>query len=532
MVRARWAAVAAAMACLILAAPAHAQTTIDAPDMEIDVGDAGDLGATFNTDGFGEVVPDGAGLQVDIGTTAIGPGDFTPDPAHPPDVTGTGTAADPYTVETKFQATVGTADALDVTEDVTHVNGDPRVRVHLAFTNPAASSVTVRAIEWGEVAGGGFAEGTGALAAGPPRYLAGVFPTTGSVSGLEEVTPWAHYEEADDGDLTTQLGDASAGLNDTVVSAAPHDTGVAAQFPDMTLAPGASQSVDVAWRFVPGAAHLDLEPSEGSGPPTQPACFTATVTDVYGAPLAGIPVDFSAGDPHPDATTPTDAAGRAAYCLTAADPGEEVFLDAEVSDALLDGFSDWTFTGGPGGGTTTTTGSGSTPAPVAGSRLTARVVSGKVRLRHGKRYTTLHGTTSIHVGATLDARHGTVELSALVSGHKQTGRFGAGIFRVRQASASAPVALALTGPAFGPSCKPGSHKIVRRLRASTARGRWQTVARESTAGVAKAASWITQDRCDGTLTVVRRGAATVRGAHGRAHVVRAGHRRLVVRRGR
>ena len=69
--------------------------------------------------------------------------------------------------------------------------------------------------------------------------------------------------------------------------------------------------------------------------------------------------------------------------------------------------------------------------------------------------------------------------------------------------------------------------MVRRLRATTDRGRWQTVGRQSLTGVAKAASWVTQDRCDGTLTVVRKGTAAVHRAHGHVFHVRAGHRRLV-----
>jgi hypothetical protein len=522
MARGRWAAAAAGTACLALAAPAHGQTTIDAPDMEIDVGDAGDLGASFNTDGSGRVLPDGAGLQVDLNGTAIGPTGFDADGPSVPG--GTGTAADPYTVAAKFHATVGGTAVLGVTEGVSHVTGEPRIRVHLTLTNLTASALPVRALEWGDVTGGGLAAGTGALLAGPPRLLAGVFPTTGSVSGLEEVTPWQHYEEADDAGLTQQLADPKASLNDTVAAGAPHDTAVAAQFADRTLAPQAAETLDVTWRFVPGAAHIDLEPGDGSGPPTQPACFTATVTDVYGAPLAGIPVNFSAGDPHPDAQTPTDAAGRAAYCATAAEPDEQLFVDAGVGDTSLDAFSSWTFTGGA-----VTTG-GATPTPVAGRRLTARVVAGKVLLRHGKRSTRLTGAQSIKVGATLDARRGTIELTALVGRRTQTGRFGAGIFRVRQASASAPVTLALAGRPFGPACTPGSHKVVRRLRAVTARGRWQTVARQSIAAVRQPASWITQDRCDGTLILVRKGAATVSNAHPHAVTVRAGHRRLAPRR--
>jgi len=517
MGRARWAAVAAATACLLGAAPAHAQTTIDAPDMEIDVGAAGELGADFNTDGAGQVLPfDSAGLQIDVGGTATGIGEFTAGTQGA--VTGTGTGTDPYTVTTTFSAT-----GLQVTEKVTHANGDPSIGIELTLQNPSTTdSVTVRPIEWGEVAGGGFAEGTGAVSGAPPhRYVTGRFPTTASVSGLREITPWAHYEEADDADLTQQLTDPAANLNDSV-AAAPHDPAVAAQFPDQTLAPGASTTLAIAWSFVPGAAHIDLQPGDGAGPLDQPACFTATVTDVYGTPVT-TPIEFSAGDPHPDLDTTTDAAGHAAYCANAAEPGEELFVDASVPDALLDAFSTWTFAGGGDGAN----GGGAPPTPVAGSRLTARRVTGKVRLRHGTRYTTLTGSKSIKVGSTLDARHGTVELTALVGRHRQTARFGAGIFRIHQASASAPVALALAGAPFGPACKTRSHKVVRRLRATADRGRWQTVGRRSVTGVAKAASWITQDRCDGTLTVVRAGTVTVRGAHGRTFTVRAGHRRLI-----
>src|SRR3954471_7178399 len=103
MGRARWAAMAAATACLLLAAPAHAQTSIDAPDMEIDVGAAGDLDASFNTDGFGQVLAFGsAGLQIDVAGTVNDIGELVPDTAHPQTQTGSGTFTDPYHVVTQF----------------------------------------------------------------------------------------------------------------------------------------------------------------------------------------------------------------------------------------------------------------------------------------------------------------------------------------------------------------------------------------------------------------------------------------------
>ena len=140
---------AAATACLLAAAPAHAQTSIEAPDMEIDVGDAGDLDATFNTDGFGQVlVSDSAGLQIDVGGAVA---DLAADPANPQTQTGT----DPYKVETQFDATVGQAKVLHVTQDVSHTNGDPHIVVHTVVKNVSTAAQTIRAIEFGEVAGGG-----------------------------------------------------------------------------------------------------------------------------------------------------------------------------------------------------------------------------------------------------------------------------------------------------------------------------------------------------------------------------------------
>src|SRR5215471_17089810 len=103
MSRARWsAAIAAAAACLALAAPARADTTsIIAPDMEVDVGDAGDVAAGFTSTGFNTLLPIGeAGLQVDFpgssGSpgTAIGIGEFDPDTNGQGDVTGSGTTGD------------------------------------------------------------------------------------------------------------------------------------------------------------------------------------------------------------------------------------------------------------------------------------------------------------------------------------------------------------------------------------------------------------------------------------------------------
>src|SRR4051794_11298810 len=116
MSRSRWSAIAAAAACLALAAPARADTTsIIAPDMEIDVGDAGDIGAGFVSSGFSTLLPSGeAGLQVDVNGTVVGIGGFDADQPDPSTVSGTGAPNDPFKVVTAYH-TAG----LQITQTVT-----------------------------------------------------------------------------------------------------------------------------------------------------------------------------------------------------------------------------------------------------------------------------------------------------------------------------------------------------------------------------------------------------------------------------
>src|SRR5262249_35689988 len=182
------------------------------------------------------------------------------------------------------------------------------------------------------------------------------------------------FEEADDSVLSDALNSPTAQLTDTVDTGELHDPAVAAEYDEQNLAANATAPpVDLSWRFVPGAANLTFAPDDGFGPPVQPACFIATVTNAYGAAVPNIAVDFAAGDPHPDLEAPTNAAGQATYCVTAAEPDEELFVEADVTDALLSAFSTWEFNGPPsdgGGGTT------APPPPVAGHTVQAKLLKG------------------------------------------------------------------------------------------------------------------------------------------------------------
>ena len=191
--------------------------------------------------------------------------------------------------------------------------------------------------------------------------------------------------------------------------------------------------------------------------------------------------------------------------------------------------------------------------PQLGRTVGARVVSGTVRVaipgsaaprggrakasQKGLTFVPLQGTRQIPVGSFLDTKRGTVELvSATGSGSKtQSGRFNAGLFQVlqsRKRSAKGLTELRLKGSGFNRCRTRGaaagdaraaqlSRRTIRRLRAS-ARGRFRTRGRHSAATV-RGTVWTTADRCDGTLTQVKRGKVAVRDLRRkRTVVVKAG----------
>jgi hypothetical protein len=171
-------------------------------------------------------------------------------------------------------------------------------------------------------------------------------------------------------------------------------------------------------------------------------------------------------------------------------------------------------------------------------------------------------TTAVPIGSTIDARKGTIEMAtaadyrgAVDPRHRlQTGIFSAGMFTVEQMTARQALARArrqhrrrLTGiPATNlrltnhsnavtaARCRrsgaPGSG-IVRSLH-GVANGLFATIGAASITTVQNA-TWTVEDRCDGTLTEVGRGRATVASPmylHQRTVTVKAGEAYLVIAR--
>ena len=197
--------------------------------------------------------------------------------------------------------------------------------------------------------------------------------------------------------------------------------------------------------------------------------------------------------------------------------------------------------------------------PVAGRNVVTRLLSGEVFVKlpsmaaasdfrmpiaaiQESGFVPLKGVASLPVGSVVDARKGRLRLSSAANTRPvgdrrrrlQAARFAAGIFRIRQARARTrssrriptDVVLLSTSRAesrCATSTRSNPLKGVVRTLSSSGKGLFRAVGGAST-GTGLNATWITSDRCDGTLTEVGRG---------RVSLAQSGRpRRVTVRAGR
>lgn len=169
------------------------------------------------------------------------------------------------------------------------------------------------------------------------------------------------------------------------------------------------------------------------------------------------------------------------------------------------------------------------PPPVVGKTVNLRVVKGTVRvkLRGSKKFVRLVGAQQVPVGSTVDTKRGTVELASAAdaAGGVQTGQFYSGLFVVKQKRAAKPVTdLNLTGTSFARCPRAGKASAgaakggPKRRLWGVATGRFRTNGRFASAGV-RGTTWLTEDRCTGTLVRVTAGSITVRDKTRRRTVV-------------
>jgi hypothetical protein len=193
------------------------------------------------------------------------------------------------------------------------------------------------------------------------------------------------------------------------------------------------------------------------------------------------------------------------------------------------------------------------PPPVLGKEVNALPVSGTVFVllpgtghvsqahasaAKGVGFIPLTEARQLPVGTIFDATAGVARLTSatVVKGKPQTGDFGGGLFKVLQnrrerglteldlvVSAATTKTCPTVGKATGAAAKKALPKaVLNLLRASDNKGKFRTKGRFSSATV-RGTQWTTSDRCDGTLTAVKRGSVVVSDfRRKRQIVVRAG----------
>ncbi len=155
------------------------------------------------------------------------------------------------------------------------------------------------------------------------------------------------------------------------------------------------------------------------------------------------------------------------------------------------------------------------PVPNLGETLVAEPRSGtvRVRVRGTKRFRPLAAISELPLGSTLDARRGRVTVSTIRDRRNkvQEGVFDSGVFTVRQSARQHFVTELVLRGKLGQCAKGRARDSARSRRRlwGSGRGRFRSRGNNSSATV-RGTIWLTEDRCDGTLTRVRRGRVVVR----------------------
>ncbi|MEA2496731.1 MAG: hypothetical protein QOJ29_4642 [Thermoleophilaceae bacterium] len=177
------------------------------------------------------------------------------------------------------------------------------------------------------------------------------------------------------------------------------------------------------------------------------------------------------------------------------------------------------------------------PDPVVGATANAFPIQAPVLIKQPgqSKFVPLIKPEQVKVGSIIDATKGIVRLTIMnARGKLDTADFYGGVFKLLQGKIGSKFAtLLLTGGAFA-GCPRAPKAVLSRKRLSPARsvrhlwgsgtGAFRTVGRFSSASV-RGTKWLTDDRCNGTLTRVTQGKIAVSDfVKRKTIVIRAGHK--------
>jgi CSLREA domain-containing protein len=156
------------------------------------------------------------------------------------------------------------------------------------------------------------------------------------------------------------------------------------------------------------------------------------------------------------------------------------------------------------------------PPPVPGETVNVSLSSGivKIKLPGSDEFFELRDGQQVPVGSTLDTIKGSVNLVAAANetGGTAKAKFYKGVFRIGQTRGRKPLTtLTMTGKLScgGGKASAAAKKKKKRRLWGDGKGRFRTKGKHSAATVL-GTKWLVEDRCNGTLTKVKRGKVSVR----------------------
>jgi len=281
-------------------------------------------------------------------------------------VTGSGTEADPYTEVTKFKVSEEETktDFAVVTVTTQYVNGQPQFTATYDVQNitgmavsgglkPAKPAATIRfhAIVAGDLFVANDDHGTGVFLGGPPRFIGGQNPNTGTLGGFLEVpsSPWSNWQEgywdgpvSGEGFIPQDQGIWNAvrispqpgeGVFNDTIDPNLMDNGAGVSW-DQFLTEGLKAEQHATFKIVSRAqvpSTLGVQPVNQTLTVGQTGTVTVTATDNVGTPYANRPLVYSIGGANPKSgSVTTNASGVASISYVGAAAGldtMQMFLD-------------------------------------------------------------------------------------------------------------------------------------------------------------------------------------------------------------
>ncbi len=464
------------------------------------------------------------GTYIARGTTVLQPGSYIE--VSQSGVTGSGTAGDPFRVVTQVCAGDSSSCAANtaplVTRTISYVTGEEFFRMDIQVLNRSASSETIGIYQYADCYLQGSDSGYGFVDSSTGGVYCAANPNNSPAARIEGFVPihaGSSYHEDHYGTVQSQVATGQGAPLPSTCDCAPafaEDNGMALGWTGISVAPGASVQRSLLVAFSP--AGVPADPTPDPPPVVDPPPPTVE-------PLSVLPPGVVAqAGPDRDGDGVSDATDN---CVDAPNSDQ---ADAD-SDKIGDACDS----------------SDASAGPEIGETVVARVVSGDVfyrlppaggprtaaRASQASRSTVpLKGAGVLPVGSVVDTAQGRVTITSSMGSESpgtQAADFYDGIFQIRQARArNAVTELRLRSPSAAPfarvcgraatssrgrgsrraaAAQQRTSRVVSRLWGD-GRGRYRTRGRHSAATV-RGTVWLTEQRCDGTLTRVRSGVVTV-----------------------